>query len=277
MLYNSSYDSQIRKGVTEIYDKMYRLQRIDINTYMFNKTKYTKWYYLIIQKYADNSKCRKGFEKHHIIPKSLGGDNKQTNIALIPSRVHFILHKLLIKMVEDTNLKWKMKYALWRMLNPQSKYHTRGYIVTAHDYQKMRESIQKAMTQNNPMKLEHNRQRMRDNNPMHRVEVVSKFKGKNRPEQSIVCTERNNVYWADPTNKAKFSQYKRDNKEKYNKWWKVENVITGEEWIVLGLHDFCIEHNLKQPGLSNAMKENRLYKKAWKITPTLSTVLLTGG
>jgi hypothetical protein len=37
------------------------------------------------------------YEKHHILPKCLGGTNDDTNLVLLPTRVHFIAHALLYK------------------------------------------------------------------------------------------------------------------------------------------------------------------------------------
>jgi hypothetical protein len=37
------------------------------------------------------------YEKHHIIPKCLGGTDEKTNLVLLPTRVHFIAHALLHK------------------------------------------------------------------------------------------------------------------------------------------------------------------------------------
>ncbi|CAB4133127.1 HNHc domain containing protein [uncultured Caudovirales phage] len=37
------------------------------------------------------------YEKHHIIPKCLGGTNNNDNLVLLPTRVHFIAHALLYK------------------------------------------------------------------------------------------------------------------------------------------------------------------------------------
>lgn len=53
-------------------------------------------------------------EKHHIIPKSLGGNNRKENLVKLSAREHFICHRLLVKMTEGT-AKNKMVYALWRM------------------------------------------------------------------------------------------------------------------------------------------------------------------
>ena len=37
------------------------------------------------------------YEKHHILPKCLGGTNNNDNLVLLPTRVHFIAHALLHK------------------------------------------------------------------------------------------------------------------------------------------------------------------------------------
>ena len=79
---------------------------------MYLQNKYTRWYYNIIS----HAKARIlssdiYVEKHHIIPKSLGGNNSKENIALLTAREHFICHLLLIKMTTG-NACIKMKFAL---------------------------------------------------------------------------------------------------------------------------------------------------------------------
>jgi hypothetical protein len=77
--------------------------------------KYTKWYHKIIE----NAKTRNlsvGFEKHHIIPKSLGGSNMQHNIAKLTPREHFVCHMLLTKMTQGRD-KAKMVNAALRLSN----------------------------------------------------------------------------------------------------------------------------------------------------------------
>jgi hypothetical protein len=37
------------------------------------------------------------YEEHHIIPKSLGGDNHKSNLILLTPREHFLAHYLLYK------------------------------------------------------------------------------------------------------------------------------------------------------------------------------------
>ena len=78
------------------------------DTFNFLKNKYTKWYFNIVSA-AQNRDISGYIEKHHIIPKSLGGNNKKENLVNLSGREHFICHWLLTKMVSDT----KQKYQMW--------------------------------------------------------------------------------------------------------------------------------------------------------------------
>lgn len=79
---------------------------------MFNDSKYTKWYYNLISK-SHHCTSTRGYHKHHIIPKSLGGSNDFENIAILTPREHFIAHMLLVKMTSGI-YKSKMAFALKR-------------------------------------------------------------------------------------------------------------------------------------------------------------------
>ena len=109
---------------------------------MFLENKYTKWYFQLIE----STKTRKAdieyFEKHHIMPKCLGGSNASENLVRFTAREHFIAHLLLTKMLNGPS-KRKMIFALFRMTsgnNKQQRYNlnNRSYELIK---QKMREEI----------------------------------------------------------------------------------------------------------------------------------------
>jgi NUMOD3 motif len=86
---------------------------------MFINNKYYKWYNAIV----DRSKNRllKGYtEKHHILPKSLGGSNDISNIAILTAREHFICHRLLVLCLRGVD-KQKMAYALLRLVHSSKR------------------------------------------------------------------------------------------------------------------------------------------------------------
>jgi hypothetical protein len=104
---------------------------------MYLQNKYTKCYFSII----DNAKSRTlspetKREKHHIIPKSLGGDNSVTNLVKLTLREHFICHLLLQKMTVG-KAKTKMVYALW-MLAIVHRKSNNPYKISARRYESIK-------------------------------------------------------------------------------------------------------------------------------------------
>lgn len=87
---------------------------------MFLKNKYTTWYYQIIDNRIKNPLEDIYTERHHIIPKSLGGNNKE-NLVDLSAREHFLVHWLLTKMSNNTNVIIKMSRALAFMMVESDK------------------------------------------------------------------------------------------------------------------------------------------------------------
>lgn len=55
-------------------------------------------------------------EKHHIIPRSLGGSDDSENLVRLTAREHFICHALLAEMYERETFEWyKMNHAFMMM------------------------------------------------------------------------------------------------------------------------------------------------------------------
>lgn len=96
---------------------------------IFIKSKYTNWYNSIVEKAKIRHEENGYYEKHHIIPKSLGGSNDKDNIVRLTAKEHFICHCLLVRMTIGKN-KRKMLFALkcLRMSNKrQQRYTSRLY------------------------------------------------------------------------------------------------------------------------------------------------------
>ena len=103
---------------------------------IFISNKYTIWYNSII----NNAKTRTitGYtEKHHIIPKSLGGANTKENLVELTAKEHFICHLLLTRMVEG-NSKKKMTFAVWLLCNVKNNNQTLRYIPNSTIYSQIR-------------------------------------------------------------------------------------------------------------------------------------------
>lgn len=109
---------------------------------MFIQNKYFKCYYSIVNQAKSRTSPEK-FEKHHIIPKSLGGDNSDNNLVNLTLREHFICHLLLTRMTRG-NDKTKMFYAVWRMCNSKKN----DYKVTSRTYEHAKITRSKILSEN---------------------------------------------------------------------------------------------------------------------------------
>jgi len=79
---------------------------------IFIANKYTRIYFSIIEKAKTRTLPKTEYkEKHHIIPRSLGGNDDLENLVDLTAKEHFVCHKLLIKMTEGTS-RGKMAFAL---------------------------------------------------------------------------------------------------------------------------------------------------------------------
>lgn len=77
---------------------------------MFLKNKYTRIYWEIIES-AQNRVLTGYTERHHIIPKSMGGGDNPVNLVELTAREHYLVHLLLTKMTVGLDRR-NMAYAL---------------------------------------------------------------------------------------------------------------------------------------------------------------------
>lgn len=85
---------------------------------MFIDNKYTKWYYQIIDNRKENPHPNEMHtERHHIIPKSFGGSDRNENLVRLSAREHFLVHWLLVKMCSNKDHAIKMNHALLRLMS----------------------------------------------------------------------------------------------------------------------------------------------------------------
>lgn len=111
---------------------------------IFIENKYTRWYYAIIES-ARNNPPEGYTEKHHIIPKCMGGTNEPENLVSLSARQHFICHLLLPKMTNGKHRR-DSSFALWSMLYGHSKNHQR-YKPSARIYEISKKKIARAISE----------------------------------------------------------------------------------------------------------------------------------
>ena len=110
---------------------------------IFIQNKYTTWYYRIISNAQVRTLLEDTYtEKHHIIPKSLGGNDKQPNLVKLTAREHFVCHLLLTKMVNGVARR-SMCYAVWQMTLIKDR---KRYRPTARMYEILKKKLSQSCT-----------------------------------------------------------------------------------------------------------------------------------
>lgn len=108
---------------------------------------YQKIYNSLIEK--ARSKTRKKsrdiyYENHHILPKSLGGDNSKKNLILLTAKEHFVAHKLLLEIYNNK----EMIYAFFRMTHFSKKHHKRDYKISSREFERLKILLSDTVKQN---------------------------------------------------------------------------------------------------------------------------------
>ncbi len=184
-------------------------------------------------KYKRNNSIKTYYESHHILPKSLSGDNSASNLVLLTAKEHFICHHLLFKHYSingSIKEKAKMALAFQFMRGIKNNFSKR---VTAKTYEEIRKAIQNNM--------------IGKNNPMYGKPSYNK--GKNLP-----LTE----------NKKKAYKARRNNTEYC---WVNFNT---KEKVKMTIHELAKTYNLNKRHLYGVLnvKEDRTHVKGWYLKGT---------
>jgi hypothetical protein len=91
-------------------------------------------YEKIYNQIIDRAKTRQleGYkEKHHILPKCMGGSNGRENIVILTAREHFVCHWLLCRIYPEHP---KLAHAFWFMSKQNAPGQQRDYTVSSRVY-----------------------------------------------------------------------------------------------------------------------------------------------
>jgi hypothetical protein len=112
------------------------IELTNINTYM---NKYQTWYQNITNR--ARSRTLDGYsERHHVVPRSLGGSDDADNLVDLTAREHFVCHWLLTKMYTG-EARYKMINAMY-IMKAEGPYQTRYESkITGRVYNTLREEF----------------------------------------------------------------------------------------------------------------------------------------
>jgi hypothetical protein len=213
--------------------------------------KYKKWYDQII---ANGVAHRiTGYERHHIIPKSLGGSDDSTNLVFITAREHFICHWLLTKIYPTGEEHWKMLNAL-RIMRAENKnqqrYETK---ITSRVYANLKEEYSKLQSEKN----------RGENNPMYGDKFYRSEEGTQRQRESVTGEKNGSK---QPEARDKISQSKLGKKRApFNDIWlaNLANSNRGENNGMFGkTHNEDTKSKQREKALGRKQSPETIAKKA---------------
>lgn len=175
-----------------------------------------------------------GMERHHIIPRSVGGDNSPYNLVYLTTREHFLIHKLLIKIYESENdnvAKKKMIYALWWMCKTRRKLTK----ISSRDY----EYARRLFSENNPNKCQERKRKFKEKRKRGEYKYDDKKSGralskalKNLPKEEMDKRMSNSLWNCDHVkrgesiSKGKSSKYRLYKKTgEIIDFWSYDNIL----------------------------------------------------
>jgi hypothetical protein len=199
--------------------------------------KYEKWYKNITD-FAKHRITEDYTEKHHILPKSLGGSDKITNLVYLTAREHFICHWLLTKIYPEGEEHWKMinAFRMMRAENPKQKRYSTN--ITARVYSNLKEEYSKLQSQ----------RYIGEKNPMYGDKFYRSEEGYRRHKEAISGDKNASKR---PETKKKIAETKIGKKRE----------SFSEEW----LNNLSKNHKSKQPGFDGSISEETRKKIGDKI------------
>lgn len=258
---------------------------------IFNDSKYTNTYFRIVN-HRQNNPVPEGIysERHHIIPKSLGGSDDPDNLVRLTGKEHYICHLLLTKMVEG-EARAKMIFAWgWflRTANNNPFHGDRQFTIPkGESYERHRRMIVEANRQkyNDPeFKKKHsektkqalstpeakaNMSRARKevaNKPGWR-EMISEYSKKNWLDDDY----RNNISkkikdkWQDPEYRSKQESIRSNPENKKRRLKRLREVMATDQWKENSKR--AAQRTAKLPGMKELKQErmNSLWSdEEWK-------------
>ena len=261
-------------------------------------TKYERWYTSLIAKARSTRSLypkTENTEKHHIIPRCVGGTDEESNLARLSIREHYIAHLLLIKMY-DGEEKYKLEWALFSLAGKPS----RKIVLTSRQFEKCRSTLHNSMRgkkQSEAHVAKRSKLIIGEGNGMHRS------KGKKHPLLGVPMSEETKKKISDAhkrrieksgpnprigttlseetkkkislakkgkkmsdqareklikaiTGKVRTEETKQKIRDKVSASWEI-TLPTGEIIVVRGLSPYCKEHNWNYANVMYAIRADR--------------------
>lgn len=158
---------------------------------------YKKIYREMIEKAAGRDLAADIYiEKHHILPKCLGGTNDASNIVKLTAAEHYVAHQLLVKMHPGNS---KLIYAVHAMTIGSKKQHIRNN----KEYSWIREQFSKTLSKTHKNKIVSQETRIKMSESSKARKNNNNWLGRNHSEKSkqkMSATKKNTGLGVDNNN-----------------------------------------------------------------------------
>jgi hypothetical protein len=188
---------------------------------------YTRIYNQIIKR-AQTRKLEGYVEKHHVIPKCMGGLDIKENIVELTAREHFLCHRLLCEIYPQELKLW---YALFLMaIGKQKRTNITVYKVTSREYERIKTGFIK-QRKGKPITQSH-KESISKNNSLPVIqystygEFIQKFSSAANAERYI--NEKPTAHWKELKNNIN-DCCRGKQKSAYGYIWKYEGGILNLE------------------------------------------------
>ena len=230
------------------------------------QNKYTRIYFQLLNK--RKVEVPEGYsERHHIIPKSLGGPNTKDNMVRLTAREHFIAHVLLTKMFIG-EAKRKMTFALHLMQRGKGHPKMDRYVPNSHIFALYRKNLsltpseatlqkmsasQKARA---PFSVEQRSNMSKgikasyENNPALRELRGSQSRGVPKSAETKLKMSLNGKGKKMPESHREAARNRRGLASARSKTWDIRDP-NGKQHLTSSCGDFCKEHGISYYALRN--------------------------
>jgi hypothetical protein len=82
---------------------------------------YLRCYNILVERAQDRGRPTGYYEKHHILPRCMGGKNTKDNIVYLTAKEHFLCHKFLVRIFPEVKRNWYALIAMGRISEFKSR------------------------------------------------------------------------------------------------------------------------------------------------------------
>lgn len=187
-----------------------------------------KKHYILLCERAKNRNLQEYIEKHHIIPRCLGGDDGKENIVKLTPEEHYVAHQLLVKMhPKHRGLVWAaLQLAGGKTKNGGNRINNKIYgwlkrknskLVSLQNKERWkspdyRDKMTEAMSKRS-------KEKWQDEEYKNNIIEQSKERWK-CPDYRNAVVKKIKKYWSDPKNRKKASEQRKGKKNgSYGRHW----------------------------------------------------------